>query len=204
MFDDSAEGILGMHALAHLDPWRWSGSQSIEKTIEDLELVLKHVKSFAEKVMEDLDLVSEKKSKTRPIRLWFASSDEMSFKTIEEAIAYLQEISSEEIPSVTLREAKIPSTYYVSAPTVYVEPTCYASRSYVPAPTTYVAPTSYVRDVAIPSTSYVPAPTTYVEPASYARDIAIPSTSYVSAPTTYVEPMSYARDITWGQQRYVW
>merc|ERR1712190_708929 len=66
MFDDSAEGILGMHALAHLDPWRWSGSQSIEKTIEDL------------------DLVSEKKSKTRPIRLWFASSDEMSFKTIEE------------------------------------------------------------------------------------------------------------------------
>merc|ERR1711933_552115 len=196
MFDDSAEGILGMHALAHLDPWRWSGSRSIEKTIEDLELVLKHVKSFAEKVMEDLDLVSEKKSKTRSIRLWFASSDEMSFKTIEEAIAYLQEISSKEIPSVTLREAKIPSTYYVSAPREIAIP----STSYVPAPTTYVAPTSYV-----------PAPTTYVEPAraisaptsyvpaptSYARDIAIPSTRYVSAPTTYVEPRSYTRDITW-------
>merc|ERR1712187_896945 len=124
------------------------------------------------------------------------------FNTIEEALEYLKEITSEEIPSGMLIEAPTPSTSYVPAPTTYVAPT-----SYVPAPTRYVeparaisaptsyvpAPTSYVRDVA---------PTTYVVPTTYARDIPIPSTRYVSAPTTYVEARSYTLDNTRWQQRY--
>jgi len=42
MFGDVATGFLGIHALAHLNPMRWSGSQSIEKTIQDLTDVHTH------------------------------------------------------------------------------------------------------------------------------------------------------------------
>merc|ERR1712187_503933 len=98
------------------------------------------------------------------------------FNTIEEALEYLQEIISEEIPSGMPIEAPTPSTSYVPAPTTYVAPT-----SYVPAPTKYVEP---ARAISAP-TSYVPAPTSYVEPRSYTRDntwgqqrYVIPSTGY--------------------------
>merc|ERR1712232_1281528 len=93
-------------------------------------------------------------SLTRPIALRIPGNNthEMDFNSIEEALEYLQEISSEEIPSGMPIEAPTPST------------------SYVPAPTTYVAPTSYARDIPIPSTRYVSAPTTYVEARSYTLD----------------------------------
>merc|ERR1712039_614354 len=42
MFGDAATGWLGIHALAHLNPLRWSGAQSFEKTIRDLEDVAQH------------------------------------------------------------------------------------------------------------------------------------------------------------------
>merc|ERR1712187_396472 len=65
MFDDCAEGWFGIHALDHLDPLRWSGEQSLEKSIKDLADVLKHHRS-------------------RPIRVK-VPADTMSFKTTEEA-----------------------------------------------------------------------------------------------------------------------
>lgn len=40
MFDDAATGLLGFHALAKFNPLRWSGSQSFDATIFQLELVL--------------------------------------------------------------------------------------------------------------------------------------------------------------------
>merc|ERR1712187_910915 len=129
---------------------------------------------------EHTKLKKKKGRKTRPIllRVPADSSKKTQHETIEEAIEYLRDISSEEIPSDTTtdyvsapREIAIPSTSYVPAPTTYVEP----ARA-ISAPTSYVpGPTSYVRDGA---------PTTYVAPTTYARDIAIPSTRYVS--TTYV------------------
>jgi hypothetical protein len=42
MFGDAATGLLGFHALADLNPLRWSGSRSIPKAIEDLRKVQQH------------------------------------------------------------------------------------------------------------------------------------------------------------------
>lgn len=39
---DSAKGWSGVHALAHLNPWRWSGPLAIPKAIEDLQEVRQH------------------------------------------------------------------------------------------------------------------------------------------------------------------
>lgn len=40
MFADAASGLFGIQFLAHLNPLRWSGSQTCERTIQDLENVL--------------------------------------------------------------------------------------------------------------------------------------------------------------------
>jgi len=42
MFADAATGILGINALAHLNPLRWSGPVSFDKAIADLEDVLQN------------------------------------------------------------------------------------------------------------------------------------------------------------------
>jgi hypothetical protein len=42
MFGDAATGWLGLHAMAHLNPLRWSGSTLISKIIEDLSNIKLH------------------------------------------------------------------------------------------------------------------------------------------------------------------
>merc|ERR1712039_121951 len=77
MFDDCATGWLGIHALAHLNPLRWSGPTTFDAAIRDLEDVLKH-------------------HTCRPIRVKVPanSSNAKTFKTTDEAIAYLKEKAS--------------------------------------------------------------------------------------------------------------
>jgi len=70
MFGDAATGLLGFHALAHLNPLRWSGSLPLDGGIEQLRKVQQHG--------------------NRPIIIKCpAGSQEHNFPTVEEAIDYL-------------------------------------------------------------------------------------------------------------------
>merc|ERR1711920_1078764 len=75
MFGDAATGLLGFHALAGLNPLRWSGAVTIPKAISDLRSVLAH--------------------RSRPIVLKVPAgvfAKEQHFTHCEAAIAYLESL----------------------------------------------------------------------------------------------------------------
>merc|ERR1712190_629335 len=83
MFGDAATGLLGFHALAGLNPLRWSGAISISKAISDLRSVQAH--------------------KSRPIVLKAPAgvfAKELNFPDCQEAINHLESLVPAEIKSI--------------------------------------------------------------------------------------------------------
>jgi len=101
MFNDVATGWLGIHALAHLNPLRWSGPLSFEKALQDLEDVRAH--------------------DNRPIivKVPANTSHESSFANAGQAIDYIRSVAygepqlAEEQRSLEFSETAMQQSYVV-------------------------------------------------------------------------------------------
>lgn len=117
MFGDAATGILGFHALADLNPLRWSGSISFDKGIADMEALLTHgtrpiiVKvpsgmSTPEKRFETPEEVIEYLKSVDPKRMDLkAAADLASAQVIEREELLAKSREEEQVANTTLTEA---------------------------------------------------------------------------------------------------
>jgi len=76
MFSDAGSGKIGLNEIAHLNPWRWSQTFTIEEAVSDLEKY------------------STGNDASRPVRLQFfpGSGCYKEFKAVVEACAYLKSV----------------------------------------------------------------------------------------------------------------